>query len=323
MFTERYMVEWLLHNSLGLTWLAMCKKHGFSADAERVLPGLDARRAEWRKQREAGEVALDALMPIEAGIEDRWKYYVPQPIPNDAVQHAPESVRAIKLLDPACGSGHFLVIAFGLLAALYDEEARHRGRRMTPREIAESILENNLHGIDIDPRAIQIAAAGLYLKCRTFAKDARPRLLNLVAPALALGNLPADDPAVVQLREDLRDEVGIPQELTEKLLKALAGVDHLGSLLKVDAAVEEALRDVDLEFERKHGQGDLGELLDDARSSLAKLYRAFGVDLVAHGDDGREVVMLGVVGLAVGGKNRKDWIAASSCSSLSVKMVFR
>lgn len=258
MFTERYMVEWLLQNSLGLTWLAMCKQHGWKADAERVLPVLDARRAEWRQKRDAGEVALDALMPIEKGLEDRWKYYVPQPIPDDAVQQAPASVRAIKLLDPACGSGHFLVIAFGLLAALYEEEARHLElEEMTPRGIAESILENNLHGIDIDPRAIQIAAAGLYLKCRTFAKDARPKLLNLVAPALALGNLPTDDPAVVQLREDLREEAGIPQELTDQLLKALAGVDHLGSLLKVDAAVEEALRDVELEFERKHGQGDL------------------------------------------------------------------
>jgi len=257
LFTDRYIVEWLLQNSLGLTWLAICKRHGWSADAERVLPVLDARRAEWRRKREASEIALDALMPIELRLEDRWKYYLPQPIPEAAVQAAPTSVRSIKLLDPACGSGHFLVIAFGLLAALYEEEARHLGRTIAAREIAESILENNLHGIDIDPRAIQLAAAGLYLKCRVFAKDARPRLLNLVAPVLALGNLPANDPAVAQLSEDLRDEVGIPQELTDRLLKSLAGVDHLGSLLRIDAAVEEALCELDVEFERKHGQGDL------------------------------------------------------------------
>jgi hypothetical protein len=257
MFTERYMVEWLLQNSLGLTWLAMCKKHGWTADAERVLPALDARRVEWRTKRETDVVALDALMPIEAGLEDRWKYYVPQPIPDDAVLHAPGSVRALKLLDPACGSGHFLVIAFDWLAALYEEEARHLDQKITSREIAESILNNNLHGIDIDPRAIQIAAAGLYLKCKTLAKNARPRTLNLVAPALQLGNLPPDDPAVVHLREDLRSDVGIPQELTNRLLTALGGVDHLGSLLKVDAAVDETLRNAELEFERKHGQGDL------------------------------------------------------------------
>ncbi|WP_437320724.1 BREX-6 system adenine-specific DNA-methyltransferase PglX [Sorangium sp. So ce385] len=257
MFTERYMVEWLLQNSLGLTWLAMCKKRGWTADAERVLPVLDARRAEWRKKREAGEVALDALMPIAGELEEHWKYYVPQPIPDDAVEKAPASVRAIKILDPACGSGHFLVIAFDLLAALYREEARHLGTRVTDREIAESILENNLHGIDIDPRAVQIAAAGLYLKARSLAKAARPKRVNLVAPVLQLGSLPADDPAIVALRKDLRREVGIPEELTARLLTSLAGVDYLGSLLKVDAAVEEAIRTFELEFERSHGQGDL------------------------------------------------------------------
>ncbi|WP_437872579.1 BREX-6 system adenine-specific DNA-methyltransferase PglX [Sorangium sp. So ce363] len=257
MFTERYMVEWLLQNSLGLTWLAMCKKHGWTADAERVLPVLDDRRAEWRKKREAGEVALDALMPIEGELEEHWKYYVRQPIPDDAVEKAPESVRAIKILDPACGSGHFLVIAFDLLAALYREEARHLGTTVTDREIAESILEKNLHGIDIDPRAVQIAAAGLYLKARSLAKTARPTRVNLVAPVLQLANLPADDPAIVALRRDLKREVGIPEELTTRLLTSLAGVDYLGSLLKVDTAVEEAIKNVELEFERTHGQGDL------------------------------------------------------------------
>jgi hypothetical protein len=164
MFTERYMVEWLLHNSLGLSWLCICRKNGWTADAEAVLPVLDARRAEWRKKREAGEVALDALMPIEGELEEHWKYFVPQPIPDDAVASAPDSIRTLMLLDPACGSGHFLVIAFDLLAAMYREEARHRGELWSDREIAEAILENNLHGIDIDPRAVQIAAAAVVLK---------------------------------------------------------------------------------------------------------------------------------------------------------------
>jgi hypothetical protein len=257
MFTERYMVEWLLQNSLGLTWLCMCRKHGWTADAETVLQVLEARRVEWRARRVAGEVALDALMPIDGELEDHWKYFVPQPLPDDAIANAPDGVRSLKILDPACGSGHFLVIAFGLLVALYREEARHRGTTVTDREIVESILENNLFGIDIDPRAIQIAAAALYLKARSLAKDVRLRKVNLVAPVLQLGNLPADDPAVVLLRRDLKDEVGIPEELTNKLLSGLAGVDYLGSVLKVDAAVEKALESVELEFERSQGQGDL------------------------------------------------------------------
>ncbi|MBI4818896.1 MAG: BREX-6 system adenine-specific DNA-methyltransferase PglX [Deltaproteobacteria bacterium] len=258
MFTERYMVEWLLQNSLGLLWLSICRKNGWTAEAESVLPALDARRAEWRKRREAGEVALDALMPIEAGLEDRWKYFVLQPIPADSVEKAPKSIRDLKLLDPACGSGHFLVIAFDLLAALYDEEDRHLGRvRTPPKQVAEAILENNLFGIDIDPRATQLAAAGLYLKAKTLARDARPKRLNLVAPVLQLASLPKDDPALVQLRKELREEVGISEALTDRIVTALEGVDHLGSLLKVDAAVEDAITAADLEVEKKTGQGDL------------------------------------------------------------------
>lgn len=257
MFTERYMVEWLLQNSLGLTWLCLCKKHGWIADAEQVLPGLEARRVEWRAKRDAGEVALDALMPIHGELEEHWKYFVPQPLPEDAIAKAPDSVRSLKILDPACGSGHFLVIAFGMLAALYREEARHRGETVSDREIAEAILENNLFGIDIDPRAIQIAAAALYLEAKALSREARPKRLNLVAPVLQLGSLPATDPAVVALRRDLKREAGIPEELTDRLLQSLAGVDYLGSLLKVDAALEEALASVEKGFERESGQGNI------------------------------------------------------------------
>lgn len=258
MFTERYMVEWLLQNSLGLTWLAICKKQSWQAEAEPVLAALETRRAEWRKRREAREVAADALMPVESGLESAWKYYVPQPIPADAVDKSPASIRDLKLLDPACGSGHFLVIAFDLLARLYREEAQHLGQSWSDRDIAQSIVANNLHGIDIDARAIQIAAAGLWLKARLFAPDARLTQLNLVAPTLELGNLPVDDPALVQLRQDLKREVNLPEELTQKLVSSLGGVSYLGSLLRVDAAIEDALRDVELVIEQgKPGQGDL------------------------------------------------------------------
>ena len=271
MFTERYMVEWLLQNSLGLTWLCICKRNGWTADAEKVLPVLDARRAEWRKRREAGEVALDALMPIEGKLEAAWKYYVPQPLPGEAGseparttataipsdQNPVRSIRDVRLLDPACGSGHFLASAFDLFVLMYREEARHRGEVWSDKDIAESILTRNLHGVDIDPRAVQIAAAGLYLKAKTLSREARPSHLNLVAPTLQLGNLPDDDPALVELLSDLKQEAGIPEELTRRLVASLAGVDYLGTLLKVDAAVNEALSVAKLEIERGlPGQGD-------------------------------------------------------------------
>ncbi|MEU2423696.1 BREX-6 system adenine-specific DNA-methyltransferase PglX [Streptomyces sp. NPDC007851] len=247
MFTERYMVDWLLQNSLGPTWLAMCQKHGWTPEvqADGTLDRLEERRAEWRAKRASLEVPLTDLMPLHTDGERRWAYYVPQPIPEDAVAQAPETVRELKLLDPAVGSGHFLVVALDLLVALYREEARHRGEadeeRWSDRAIVERTLSHNLHGIDLDPRAAQIAAAALWLKARQVAPDARPERLNLVASNLRLASLADDDPALVELRREVERETGIPGGLTDTLIHALRGADHLGSLLKVDAAVDEAL----------------------------------------------------------------------------------
>jgi hypothetical protein len=252
MFTERYMVEWLLHNSLGQMWLAMCKKHGWTAEVEAdgTLARLEARRKEWREKRERTEVALDALMPIEPGIEENWKYWVSQPLTADAVTHAPESVRSLKILDPATGSAHFLVIAFGLLFTLYQEEARHRGENWSDRQIVESILENNLYGVDIDPRAIQIAAAALILKARLLSPQASPKHLNLVASNLQLASLPADDPALVELRREVTEATGIPEKLTNQIVYALQGADYLGTLLKVDTAVDAAISEYESQFQQ-------------------------------------------------------------------------
>jgi hypothetical protein len=172
---------------------------------------------------------------------------VPQKLPNDAVKQAPETVQDIKILDPAVGSGHFLVVAFDLLVALYREEARHRSEADQPtwsdRAIVERILESNLYGIDLDPRAVQLAAAALWLKARAVCPEARPRRVNLVASQLRLAFLANDDPALDELRRDLEDEASIPAALTDQIVHALRGADHLGSLLQVGAAVERALEE--------------------------------------------------------------------------------
>lgn len=247
MFTERYMVDWLLQNSLGPLWLAMCQQHGWTPEvqADGTLGRLEQRRALWRTKREAGEVSLTDLMPLENEAERRWAYYVPQPIPQDAIQHSPQSVRDLKILDPAVGSGHFLVVAFDLLFALYQEEARHRAEvgqeRWTDAAIVERILEHSLHGIDLDPRAVQIAAAALWLKAQQVCPQAHPKQLNLVASNLGISRLPDNDPSLVELRRAIEGETGIPGKLTMQIVEALRGADHLGSLLKIDQAIEQAI----------------------------------------------------------------------------------
>lgn len=264
MFTERYMVDWLLQNSLGPMWLAICKKHGWTPEVERdgTLAALEARRADWRAKRAAGEVELTDLMPLYTDAERRWAYFVPQPIPDDAVDKAPDSIRNLKVIDPAVGSGHFLVVALGLLVALYREEARQRGLAGDPawsdQAIVECILAYNLHGVDLDPRAVQIAAAALWLKAQQVAPGAHPERLNLVASNLRLASLPDDDPALVELRREVERDTGISGVLTDTLISALKGADHLGSLLKVDKVVEEAVDRHEAELGRaKPMQGTL------------------------------------------------------------------
>jgi hypothetical protein len=247
MFTERYMVDWLLQNSLGPMWLAMCKKHGWTplAESSGTLRALEMRRDEWRAKRDAGEVSLTDLMPLQTEMEHRWAYYVPQEMSDDAIEHAPETVRGLKILDPAVGSGHFLVVAFDLLFALYQEEAQHRRQQdddaWSTKSIVESILENNLHGIDLDPRAVQIAASALWLKAQVTCRESHPRNFNLVASNLQLASLPDNDPALVELRTVVEKETGMPGKLTDTIVQALRGADHLGSLLQIDKAVDEAI----------------------------------------------------------------------------------
>ena len=132
MFTERYMVEWLLQNSLGPMWLAMCRKHGWTAEVEAGRDGIcstgsrpdarsgarSAKRARSRSRADADRGRARAALEVLRAAAD----------PEDAVEQAPDALRDVKLLDPAFGSGHFLVVAFDLLFALYQEEARHRGR---------------------------------------------------------------------------------------------------------------------------------------------------------------------------------------------------
>ncbi len=246
MFTERYMVEWLLQNSLGQQWLAICARNGWEPEAiaDGTLARLEERRKDWREKRERGEVALDALMPIETEAEARWKYWVQQPALTG--EGIPSSIKDLKIFDPACGSGHFLAIAFDFLFAFYVEEARHRGESWTEREMVESILENNLYGLDLDARAVQIAAAGLYLKGKVVcaaagSEAARPKRLHLVASGLNLAMLPVDDEARQALRVAVQETTGIPGALTDEIVAALAGADAWGSLLQIDGVVDEAI----------------------------------------------------------------------------------
>lgn len=150
--------------------------------------------------------------------------------------------RSIRVLDPACGSGHFLLYAFDLLVAIYEEAYAdsERGqvlRRDFPieaefrRAVPGLILEHNLFGIDIDLRAVQIAGLALWLKAKKRHPEAPVRRVNVVCAEPM--------PGEKDLFREFLATLGSPtlQRIAETVWDELRLADEVGSLLRAERAV--------------------------------------------------------------------------------------
>ena len=170
-------------------------------------------------------------------LRDKMEYYIePDAEHEDFIKI--ESPEDISLCDPACGSGHILVYAFELLAKMYLE------REYRSRDIPGLILSKNLHGMEIDSRAAQIAGLALAMCAREMDR----RFFNRGVQA---------DIAV--LEPVMLEEDDIPQgaALTKKkdLIDALAHLDEIGSLLVPNEGDLAALREA-IEFTGTDGLFD-------------------------------------------------------------------
>ena len=113
-----------------------------------------------------------------SGLKAHMPYYIEGDAETDFLKiNKPEE---IKLLDPACGSGHMLTYAFDLLVLIYEEEG------YSPTEIPGLILKHNLHGLEICPRAAQLAELALVFKAREQSRRffqpeqlVRPQIIEL------------------------------------------------------------------------------------------------------------------------------------------------
>lgn len=189
--------------------------------------------------------------------------------PKELPAAQPRDPRTIAILDPACGSGHFLLYVFELLTTIYREAWAgkfHRSDGFAPlweqypdeqaflREIPRLILEHNLHGVDIDARCIQEAELSLWLRAhKHFAgiglksKD-RPRRpfgrMNLVCAS----RLPDDSGFRTRLKEKL------DLSLFSVVEKLFGAVGEMGLLLRAEGAVEAAVQKAREEALEKHKQ---------------------------------------------------------------------
>ncbi|KAA0218649.1 MAG: SAM-dependent DNA methyltransferase [Lautropia sp.] len=169
LFTEDYMVLFLLHNTLGAWWagkvLAAKPALAVSATSEGELRAACAvGDVEWtylRFVREEGKPWRPA-----AGTFEGW----------------PKASRDITLLDPCMGSGHFLVFALPMLAAMRAAE-----ERLSAEAAIEAVLRDNLFGLEIDPRCTQIAAFNLALAAWRRIGYRQLPSLHLACSGLSLG----------------------------------------------------------------------------------------------------------------------------------------
>jgi type II restriction/modification system DNA methylase subunit YeeA len=135
LFTPNWIVQYLVQNSVGRLWLM--------ANPQSLLA------KEWPYYITPAEQTPEVQAQLDALIQTRVR--------EDGDTLNPES---ITVLDPACGSGHILVVAYDVLKAIYLE------RGYQPRAIPRLILEKNLYGLDIDDRAAQMAGFALLMKAR-------------------------------------------------------------------------------------------------------------------------------------------------------------
>ena len=226
LFTEPYMVAFLLHNALGAWWAT---RH----------PGKPC------------PVDLDYFRTLEDGTPAAGSF-----------EGWPDSLADFKLLDPCCGSGHFLVAAFLMLVPM-----RMAAEGLSAREAVDRVLAENLHGLELDPRCVEIAVFAVALEAWRYP-DERGQPLGvreIPAPHIACCGLqvaakaqdwqalvPADAPHAAHLREGLA-----------RLHQLFTQAPLLGSLLSPDKTQGDLLG---------AGYQELGEFLGAAlaREAAAK-----------------------------------------------------
>ena len=194
LFTEDYMVRFLLENTLGAWWAA---RH---PDSPLV------KTFKYLRFREDGTPA--------AGTFPGW--------PNRAAE--------ITVMDPCCGSGHFLVVAFLMLCLMRMEE-----ESLEAAAVADAVLRDNLFGLELDPRCTQIAAFALALAAWKFGG-----YRELPVPNIACSGIPV----VGQLETWTKlagDDANLRAAL-ERLYHLFKNAPHLGSLINpADVPPEERM----------------------------------------------------------------------------------
>lgn len=263
-FTPRYVVQFLTDNTLGRLWYEM--RQGETALREHFTYLAKRPSETWLPPgEECPEESVAGEDLSHADLLKRPQHIVHRPLKDP---------REIRMLDPACGSMHFGLYAFDLFELIYREaweleeqvgaNALIRESSLDPlhvtynskvefeTDIPRLILAHNIHGVDIDPRAVQIS--GLTLWLRAHKRWQQQGLEVGRRPSVRRAQVACAEPMPGEetlLRELLEREFNIEERplfeyLLEKIFQSMSLAGEAGSLLKIEeeihAAIAEARR---------------------------------------------------------------------------------
>ena len=180
-----------------------------------------------------------------AELHDGWKYYLDEAEQEPEVETQLTKLREkyktikpeeIKVIDPCMGSGHILVYAFDVLMQIYTSAGWDQ------REAAQSILKNNLYGLDIDDRAAQLAYFAVMMKARQYDRRLLTRGIQPHIYAFAESNTittaPLHDMGITLSQDEY--DTAVKQVL--RLLDELRDAKEYGSILTVTPCDWDLLR---------------------------------------------------------------------------------
>ena len=192
----------------------------------------------------------------------KWRYYMDEAPQEPAVAARLAQLRApyavlhpdqLTVLDPCMGSGHILVYAFDVLMDIY------RSVGYTDRDAVQSIVQNNLYGLDIDDRAAQLAYFAVMMKAceydRRFLRRGVQPHVCAIAESVPLAEL---------------SPFGAEKALAQTLLDTFRDAKEYGSILHVPLSLAELQRLADRTAALQSGQHDtLLSMADNAQAAAA------------------------------------------------------
>lgn len=202
-YTPQWVVKFLVDNTLGKQYLEMYPDSRFMIDEE----------------------------------TGKTKYLIAN-APKQQVRHPKENgVLDIRLIDPACGSGNFLIYAFSVFYDMYVDQMENYGADFSRRDIPKLIVEHNLYGVDLDERAVQITQIALFIKAMQLKgrRGKMPTYCNVVSSHFSLPDYETIE-ATFEMGDAHWDEK--QREVIKDIWNDLCNAHKFGSLLRLKEKIE-------------------------------------------------------------------------------------